>query len=183
MLYKGAGPGTHWWTNDPRTCGGFFCPPGHPASPTAVTSHITVASHPSPYLSFTTSYAVAVEYALVGPSGSATVANPGYVYVVDPSVAPLTIVDPVLEIATGQQTASRWSTEHDGGPDLVLGIAARGIHGAALIHPPRRRGTSLPRPPSVSNELNALIFSLRDAEILIAGPVPPACVIGRDPVA
>lgn len=181
-LYKGAGPGTHWWTTDARTAGGFFCPPGRPPSASAVASHITVGSHPSPYLSFTTSFAIALEYALSGPGGAATSTTPGYVYVLDTTLSPLTLVDPVHEIAMGHQVAGRWSTEHDGGPDLVLGIAAPGLHPSALTGAPRRRGGSLSRPPSVTTELNALIFSLRDAEVLISGTVPPSCLVGRDPV-
>lgn len=181
-LYKGAGPGTHWWTTDARTAGGFSCPPGRPASPSAVASHITVGSHPSPYLSFTTSYAVAVEYARSGPGGAATSTSPGYVYVLDTSLASLSLIDPVHEIAVGHRLVGRWSTEHDGGPDLVLGIAAPSVHPSVLTGSPRRRGASLPRPPSVTTELNALIFSLRDAEVLVSGTVPPGCLVGRDAV-
>jgi len=133
-------------------------------------------------VSFSTSYAVAWDYALRGITGPASKANPGYVYVLDTSISPLQVVDPVLEVAQGQKAAKKWSTDHDGGPDLILGIAASSFHPAILTTNPKRRGASLARAPSITTELNALVFALRDAEILVTGGIPPACIVDRDDV-
>ena len=38
-LYKGAGPGTHWWANDAQTAGGFVV--GHaPRNVSAIIRHV-----------------------------------------------------------------------------------------------------------------------------------------------
>jgi hypothetical protein len=183
-FYKGAGPGTYWWLTDPRTAGGFVCPPGRPASAEAVVSHITVSSHPSPYLSFTAPFAVAAEYAQIGPRGPATSTMPGYVYEIDTSIISLPLVDPVAEISSAHSVTGvgHLPTHHDGGSELILGIAAPSIHGPALAAHPRRPGTSLARPATVTPELNALVFALRDAEVLVHGALPPACVVHRHDV-
>ena len=78
-LYKGAGPGTHWWVTDAQTAGGFVV--GHaPPNVNAIIRHIVNYSWPSPYSSFSASFAAAAAYALVGPRGKAAPAEPGWVY-------------------------------------------------------------------------------------------------------
>ncbi len=187
-LFKGAGPGTYWWTNNAQLVGGFSSPPGRPRNAAAVVNHIVVSSHPSPYVSFTASYAVAFEYALSGPAGVATSANPGYVYEIDTSIltgpSTLTLIDPVRKVASAHNVALNGTipTHHDGGPDLILGIANRTLHGHLLTTPPRRLGATPPRGPVVTDDLNALVFALRDAEVLAAGGVPPACIVNRHAV-
>jgi hypothetical protein len=94
---------------------------------------------------------------------------------------PLALVDPVYEISGAQQIAAgiRLATHHDGGQDLILGIASPSIHHAALSTAPRRAGAGFSRPPSVTTELNAVVFALRDAEVLVRGPIAPACIVHR----
>lgn len=168
-LFKGAGVGTHWHKNDPRTCGGFFCAPGRAHSVSAIVAHINGLSHPSPYLSFSRSYAVPHAYAMTGTS-LASAAQPAWIYEIDPT--PLNLLDPVEEIGK-----AKLAWHHDGGPTLILGIADPTGQGQHLkAHPPRPAGT-LGRPPQVNDELIALVNAIRDAEVLVHGAVPPACIV------
>jgi hypothetical protein len=177
-LYKGAGPGTHWHIND-ACVQGFVCARRRPPTANAVVTHITNYSHPSPYLSFSTSYAVARQYALSGPGGIASAANPGYVYEVDlaactggHSTFNAVIFNPVQELAN-----LGISHEHNGDQALIVGVASGSPHDpvfAASI-PQAGGGMTL---PTVTKELRALVYSLRDAEVLITR-VPPACVVIR----
>lgn len=187
VFYKGAGPGTHWWTTDARITG--FTVGAAVAGAAGVIRHITQASHPSPYLSLTASYDVAVDYALMGPVGVATSAVPGYVYEVDlarlPSSHPVVVMEPVKEIASSLPpvgTVSRLAIHHDGPQNLILGIASRSLHGGLLAAPPRRPGTSAPRPPVIDRELEAIVFALRDAEDLLFGSLPAASIVDRHDV-
>lgn len=186
VFYKGAGPGTHWWRNNAQLSG--FTVAATAQSVHAIIRHITSYSHPSPYLSFTASYDVACDYALNGPGGAATPANPGYVYEIDVTLAPgqnLRLIDPAREIiSSGPQvgTVPRIPTHHDGSQNLILGIASRSAYPGLLNMSPRRPGTPAPRPPVIDRELEAVVFSLRDAEVIIAGNVPAACITARYPV-
>jgi hypothetical protein len=46
-----------------------------------------------------------------------------------------------------------------------------------IVQPPPRRGTQ--RPANLSIELETLVRSLRDAEILAVGNIPASCVRNR----
>ena len=175
-LFKGAAPGTHWHANDARLSG-FTAAATRPHTTNAVLGHITHYSHPSPYISFSFSFAVARGYALDGPTSTADATNPGYVYEVDLSIVanlPSPPLDTLLEIARAGHVH-----EHNGGQDLLLGIADPGS-GAALT-------TAVPLPggrtatPTVSQALRALVFAARDAEVLLT-LVPAGCVIQRHSV-
>lgn len=181
VLYKGAGPGTYWWLNDARLHG-FSVPPSVFPSPSATCRHIAVESHPSPYISLTTSFAVAVTYASVGPQGAASPTNPGYVYEIDPSQLFASLHDPVFELSSGARTRNRWSAEHDGNQDLILGIAAKSLHGAVLTTAPRRPGANLGHAPQITPELHALVFAIRDAEVLSSASIPKSCIVTRHTV-
>lgn len=175
ILYKGAGPGTHWCTNDARLTG--FQGGALIINARAALKHIVAVPYPSPFLSFSTSYAVAHSYASLGSSRS----NPGCIYEIDTDLVRLTLYDPVSEIAS-LATNSRYSHYHDGGPDLILGVAASSLHGAVLRQPTVRRPTlprALPKAPQISDELHGLVFAIRDAEVLIAAPIPAACILDR----
>jgi hypothetical protein len=174
-LFKGAAPGTYWHLNDARLSG-FMAAATRPHTTNAVLGHITHYSHPSPYLSLSFSFAVARSYALVGPAGPASATNPGYVYEIDLSIVPgcPRPLDTLLEIAKAGH-----AHEHNGGQDLMLGIADP-ASGAALT-------TAVPLPggrtatPAVSQALRALVFAVRDAEVLLSS-VPASCVFQRHSV-
>jgi hypothetical protein len=184
ILYKGAGPGSHWWANDPRITGFFTQPMALPSAASAV-RHITAFSHPSPYLSFSASFAVARQYALDGPLGPATQATPGYVWEVDTAIGGITPTDPLALIAAAVGLAAglpRLPTHHDGEPELILGVAAPSLHPAVLTRVPHRPGVMAAQAgPIVTPEFSALVFALRDAEVL-ADRVPPPCVVFRHAV-
>ena len=135
VLFKGAGPGTFWHINDARLTG-FTCAANRPPTKNAVVGHIAAYSHPSPFLSFSTSFAVARQYALMGPSGEATHANPGYVYEIDPSAvaASLTVYDPIEEIVKGGLIQG-----HNGDQNLIVGVA-RNSQSVTVQSPPLSKG-------------------------------------------
>lgn len=168
-LYKGAGPGTHWHLNDARLSG-FTSAANSVANRNAVVRHIVAYSHPSPLVSLSSSFAVAREYALSGPAGLATKAAPGFVYEIDLSVVPrasAAVLDPLLMVVR-----SALSHMHSGAQSLILAVA-QNLPFAPCHH---SGGKSLP--PTVPQELRALVYALRDAEVL-APVVPSACVVNR----
>lgn len=191
-LYKGAGPGTHWFVTDPRTAGGFLVA-SVPAGVNAVVRHIVNYSWPSCYSSFTASFAAACEYARSGPAGAATAANPGYVYEIDAQLAlaaGVQFVDPAQVILAANPAlgvAGFVPTHHDGGADLIRGIADP-LQAAILTTAPRRptnpavaAGPAVRTggPPVVHPHLRAVIFALRDAEVLAATNVGAGCITQR----
>ena len=162
----------------------FFLPAGELPSASAAVLHITAYSVPSPYVSCTASYEVAESYALLGPAGRATQAVPGAVYQIDTAqIPPHDVHDPLVLISRGQpvrqNALARASYHHDGGQDLVLAIAAPSLFPGVLARPPKGPGgASNPFPPAISAELKALVFALRDAEVLLER-VPPTCITNR----
>ncbi len=166
---------------------------GHaPRNVNAIIRHIVNYSWPSPYSSFSASFAAAAAYALAGPRGKATPAEPGWVYEIDVTVAiqlGARFVDPAREILSQNPdigAPGTIATFHDGGQDLILGIADPALHRKVLLTPPRQPGpaghTHGPGPPIVHHELRAVIFALRDAEILATTDVSAACITARYPV-
>lgn len=191
-LYKGAGPGTHWFTTDPRAAGGFTVAAGLPG-PNAVVQHVVNYSWPSCYTSFSASFAAACVYAQSGPAGAASPTNPGYVFQIDVEQALATgaqFVDPALVILGANPpvgAAGVVPTHHDGGADLIRGIADP-LQATILTASPRRPtnpnvpagpGSGTPGPPAVMPQLRAVIFALRDAEVLAATNVGAGCITQR----
>jgi hypothetical protein len=171
-LFKGAGPGTHWHINDPKTHG-FTSAAHRPHTKNAVISHITAYSFPSPYVSFTTSFAVARQYALSGPKGVASRRSPGYVYEIDLSactVAPI-IFNPIEEISKANLAHA-----HNGDQSLILGVASQAHSRILRVTVPHSGG--LMALPNISSYMKALVNALRDAEILV-NTVPGTCVVMR----
>ena len=185
ILYKGAGPGSHWWSTNAQLSG--FTVAAAVQGVARMVRHITAFSHPSPYLSFSASFAIAREYALAGPAGQASQTQPGRVYEIDTTLVPGSMVlsDPVRDIVGSNPalTVARLPTHHDGAQNLILGIASPILHGAVLTSPPARvPGNALQTGPAVQSELQAVVFALRDAEVLIGGNVPPNCITAVYPV-
>jgi len=187
LLYKGAGPGTHWSIHDPAKAGGFPTARGV-ANLHSLVRHIVNYSWPSQHTSFSASYAVACDYALLGLSGRATKAAPGVVYEIDTTLAPgLVLVDPAREILKGNPKLPRYQqTHHDGGQNLIIGIAG-GIPTVLAATPRRPTPPSVPAgpesgtggPPVVNLALRALVFAIRDAEVLARRRVPRTCIVNR----
>ncbi len=181
-LFRGAGPGNYWHTQDARVTG--FSPHFAGATPsvTGIMNHIARGSSNSPYISFTKSFGVARTYGVVGPGGFATLSVPGFVYeieVADDSLCrPL---DPVVKIA--ERLGDPWvsSYHHDGEMTFILGVAdpisMAGYLRQTCSFPPGTAAT--PRPANLSKELETLVRALRDSEILIHGNVPASLVRNR----
>jgi hypothetical protein len=89
-------------------------------------------------------------------------------------------IDTDADTSTTKPGAGALSHLHDGGQDLILGIADPVSHGGVLTTPPARPGSlsAVPHGPSVTPDLFALIFAIRDAEVLFTF-VPPGCVVRR----
>lgn len=170
-LFKGASAGSHWYVQDPRTNSGFVSSPGT-KDVAALVNHITNYSHPSPYLSFTASPAIAREYAL--PVGGSR----GRIYEIETAMlSPVELYDPLFEITTAYGKLAKfkgpvWATHHEGGAGLLSAIAEGRSSGAPVPH---RRNAQ--RAPQVSQHLQAVVFALRDAEVLLAGNLPSTCIV------
>ena len=186
IYYKGSAPGTHWAVNDARTSHGFYGPP-LPMSPSnGVVNHIIRYSSPSQFTSFTASYEVALAYATIGgPGGPATAANPGYVYTVDLSHVPRRRVHVPMTLISKSLTDPCRSTvaiHHDGGQDLIHGVADPRAYFAVLTRPPRQPGPtgSTPGhlPPVIRGAAQVGPF-LRDAEVLVEGAIPASHIVAR----
>jgi hypothetical protein len=177
-LFKGAARGTHWHTNDARLNHGFSCLPAMPGSVGDVIRHIVNFSFPSPFTSFTSSFAVAQDYAMLGPGGVASAANPGYVYEIDITRSAgfnCGWVDPLHHIVRGLGQPHHL---HNGGQGLIHAIASG--NRSYLSRLPPQLGNSA-RPHHVTDEMTALIYAIRDAEIL-ARLVPVVCIVDRHDV-
>lgn len=119
---------------------------------------------------------------------TATAANPGYVYelvINNPVPNGMSIIDPLLEVGKANPTAlAAQSYHHDGDPNFLLGV----VDPVNMTHyllgfaptPPGSGATA--RPPILSNDLEALVRILRDAEVLVSGNIPGACFTVRHPV-
>jgi hypothetical protein len=175
ILYKGAGPGTHWHVNDARI--GGFTTANMAATSNALLRHITNYSYPSAFLSFTTSFAIARSYALTGPAGPASSANPGRVYEVDLSTLATvpTLTDPIVGIS--QATNGALAHSHDGAGMLIVEVA----RGMQQYSPGHHSGGGT-RIPSVSQSLKALVFAIRDGEVLLGVNVLAAAIVNRHDV-
>lgn len=157
---------------------GFTAPVGGAPGLNFVLSHINTSPHRSPCLSFTTSYAIAHQYALFGPGGPATQASPGHVYVVDlsqlPAAAVMHFIDPIAEIATNNGGLAHC---HNGGAGLVDEVAKSVTSYSLAIQRHGKRG-----PPMITPAFQAMVRAMRDAEILIYGSVQLNAVVDRDDI-
>lgn len=177
IFYKGAAVGTQWHKNDARNTG--FTPWRNLLPSTQrLINHIAKGIVTSPYISLTRSYAVALGYALMG-TPTPTPTNPAYVYEIefreDLLHAPLRLVDPVREVSTALQL----SYLHEGLPSFLLGVVDPNQMGNFLTIPAPQPPPAPPRPPLLTDELDTLVRALRDAEILIEGPIPANYVTNR----
>lgn len=174
ILYKGAGPGTHWHVNDARA-GGFFSA-AFPATAAAAVQHISGYSHPSAFVSLSFSFDIAWGYGLIGPGGRATQTNPGKVYEVHTDLQPCELWNPVSLISGTERIPHEVlgsPIHHEGSAELILGIASQN-HSALLQAVPRRTGGQQ-GPAGVAPSLRAIVLALRDSEVL-AKSIPPGCI-------
>lgn len=186
LFYKGVAVGTHLHAQNLRLTGlGPRSLVGNPGVRTLM-AHITHGTTTSGYISLTRSYGVAKAYALSGTTPP-TPANPGHVYEVeinDPLPAGLTLVDPLCEIAVTLNNPRLSTYHHDGNQNLLLGIvdpATMRRHLTQFVADPPNSGR-IQRQPHISLETEALVRTLRDAEILVSGNIPSGCFVERHDV-
>lgn len=179
-FFKGSSPGSFYSRpeNDPKVQGLQARPislPGHDA----IVRHITNYSNQSPYVSLTTSFAVARAYALAGGRrGPASKANPGIIWEIDiPDDNKVPLTYPAQVLATNSSA----NLLHDGEQDLLSKLALRQAHLPAKIKPNPDALQEFQVNWKVPSELLALIYAIRDAEVF-AERVPAVCVINRHDV-
>jgi hypothetical protein len=185
VLYKGVGVGTYLHSLDLRAVGINAQMPALPYSAAAIMQHIARGTTASPCISLTRSYGVAEEYAVDASRASPTAANPAFVYEIDiPDPAPrgITVIDPVAEVALGNNNPLvSPSYHHDGNMDFLLGVVdpvGMNAHLNTRIRTPR--GTApTPRPANLTIQLETFVRALRDAEVLVVGSIPNNYVLRR----
>jgi hypothetical protein len=170
VVFKGASAGSYWHSHDASKTG-FTSSAGRQSIDALVEHIIAQKSGRSPYISFSASYAVALEYARSGDGD-------GVVYQVN--LTHQNPIDPLHAIAGKNcfplsETQLPLLTHHDGIPQFIQSLV--GGKTDLLYKPtPRPTQTHMRTPPRCSRELQAMIFALRDAEILAVGMIPPECV-------
>jgi hypothetical protein len=123
ILYRGAGFGTYWHTNDARLTG--FLPRNAGISHThdRVVQHVYNGRTDSPYVSLTLSYGVALNYALEMGTKQPTVHDPAYVYEIEITASHgVTLIDPVKLLASGApDPLDPIPYQHNGNPNVLIG--------------------------------------------------------------
>ena len=185
VFFKGSRPGTHFWREE-------NCPlrvglSSHRAGGArlrgreqldAIVKHITSYSDQSPFVSLTRSFAVAQRYAL-----STEKASQGKVWEIrlNPR-AEERLINPVQCILQ-HEPRCYW---HDGDPELVGRLAAppESLHGGMGLPPQREFVCGETRQRAnyvIPEELVAIVYALRDAELL-ATRIPKDAVRRAIPV-
>lgn len=182
LFYKGIGVGTHHHSIDLRTTG--IMPRTTSALNVVVAEqHIARGTTTSPCISLTKSFGVARDYAMNASLTRPTAAVPGYVYeVLVPEQPGVNIIDPVAYIASHNTNPLVSPSYHHDGDQNFLGIVAYPMaSGGGVAVAPRAPGMAggAPRPPHLTIQLEALVFAMRDAEILVHGNIPPAWITNR----
>jgi hypothetical protein len=185
-FFRGAGIGTHWHKNDARVSGFTATKPHMPHTVDLLMSHVVYGTTDTPYVSLTSSYGIAKEYAInYSPPGKLSQNNPAYVYRIDipQEINNLFILyDPINEIANANQNLPcNPNYHHDGGGYFLLGVIDPVKNSAELkksaSQPPPEWGTQ--RPPNLTNHLETMVRALRDAEILAFGTIPKEWITAR----
>jgi hypothetical protein len=161
--------------------------PGGKYDVDTIVRHIVLgATTSSPCVSLTKSYGVAEMYALGSGIAFPTPSNPAYVYEIavnpgDPDVAPSGLVDPVCEISQSQSDPSVSSYHHNGDRTFLLSIVdpRRFYRYGSKPSPQPKIAANASIPHISSFELRALVYALRDAEILVHGTIPARCIVYR----
>lgn len=169
-FYKGAGIGTHWHTHDSRRVGFTARSPVTNPETEVFIDHIVANIANSPYISLTRSYAVAWHYAVFNGKQEPGPVKPAYIYEIeidDSLPHGLNLLDPVKEIVHILPQPLRGIVNLEYMEDLLSGQTPQ------FSNPSRRFS------PNVEQQLIALVFAERDAEVLVHGYIPPFCVKHR----
>ena len=174
-LAKGVGVGTFLHSRDLRRTGISPRLPAAPFNSAAITGHVARATTISPCISITRSFSIAKAYAIEGSNPRPTVSMPAYVYTIDlpddpnPLALGMKVVDPLQIIARADPLASP-SYRHDGDKKFLLGVVdpkghRQNLQILAVVAVPG----PISRTPSLSIELETMVFAFRDAEALVVG--------------
>ncbi len=148
----------------------------------ALMDHIAGTTQMSPLISLTRSYGVAEMYARDGAL-SLTTAQPSYVYVINidnPPPPGIVVKDPICEIADSvRNPLVSPSYHHDGDKTFILGVVNPVAMYRYLTNPAPQPPGQMPKVPNLTRELLTLVRALRDAEVLVHGSIPAACVVDR----
>jgi hypothetical protein len=104
------------------------------------------------------------------------------VYVIDipnpiPARSGYDLIDPVAEIAAINSNPLTSSYTHDGNQHFLLGVVSPTAFAHYRNALTQRAGSwATPRPPNLTEELEAMVRALRDAEVLAIGHLPAACI-------
>jgi hypothetical protein len=174
ILYRGAGVGTYWHTNDPRHTGLTSTAPGVLNTPDRIIQHVYNGLTRSPYVSLSLSYPVALSYALEMGTMQPTIHNPAYVWEIEiKDTHGVTLIDPVKEMAAGAPgPLDPHPYQHNGDPNVLLGVVWSAVAPILLSRPvalPPGAATSATHTLNVSKYVWGLVAALRDAEILAVG--------------
>jgi hypothetical protein len=109
IFYKGAGPGPYWNINDASIMGFHPHQATLPTTRDLMMRHIAKGSTHSPYISLSSSFAIARDYAMLRGKSPvrATTRKPGYVYEIvlpdppDPLPGGLVLLDPITMLGGG----------------------------------------------------------------------------------
>ena len=182
LLYKGVGTGTFHHPTDLRTTG-IMARTAAALSAVAIEQHIARGTTTSPCISLTKSYGVAKDYAMNSGLARPTPEMPAYVYELQiPDHPEIQVIDPVCYIASQHTNPLVSPSYHHDGDQNFLGIVAYPLASGGSLgvapRPPGMGGMGT-RPPNLSIQLEAIVFAIRDAEILAHGNIPAAWITNR----
>jgi hypothetical protein len=179
-LYKGVRIGTFLHARNLRVTGIQARNARSSVTVGSIEHHIARGTTTSPFISLTKSFGVARDYALKGSLTKPTPANPAYVYeidVPDPLPPAIRIVDPVAEIAAAQQLnlLTNSSYHHDGDQNFLHFVV--NPLWRARVSPMAHQPGGSSNPVVMTMPLEAMVFALRDAEVLVVGNLPRSMIV------
>lgn len=196
IFYRGAGRGTHWHTNDARNSASGFQPiqSGITSTVDRIIRHIARGDTNSPYVSITSSFAIAYFYAMYCGKQRPDRSNHAFVYEIeirDLVGASFRMIDPVVELSNVvPNLPDPPRHHHEGNFQLLHGVIGwhwlyRRHRNQNILLPPNPPNSGRPSTGTSVNvlpELHAAGRALRDAEILIYGGLPSAYIIAKHAV-
>jgi hypothetical protein len=190
-FYKGVKVGSYLHDKNLFATGIAPANPGGSYSVDTVIRHVGGDTY-TPCVSLTKSYGIAQTYALDGGTAFPDINNPAWVYEIqldknDPSINPYVVVDPIFEISRKHNDPLvPISYHHDGDHLFLIGIVDEQNHAhyasQQVLRPRGATAYAPARTPHRSEQLEAYVRVLRDAEVMFVGTVPAKCIVRKHPV-
>lgn len=176
-FFKGVG-GVAATAFNPYSVGFRAWQAGLAVSPVMMVRHILKMTRVSPFVSLTKSYEIAHDYAVVAAAAATPPQTVAYVYELNLSDKDVEIFDPILEIVKEYSLLTMPSTyHHDGGTDFVKGLVSDDI--SIIGKSKKLPGNVLGSPAVLTDELRAISYALRDAELLVKDSVPGRFIVAQ----